>query len=279
MLKIKVKDFNLDYSLDSGQVFRFKKIGEIHRGVLGQVVLSLRQCQNALFIEAHPQKSEAEIKHLVEDYFNLEADLGGILNKIDTDSYIHNAIRTFSGLRVINQDIWECLASYIISQRKRIPSIKNNVDFFSKSFGRRIWEDYYSFPRPEDVLKKCQNLKKCRLGYREPYILGAVSKIIKEKIDIESLKSYSTPDARNFLKSFYGVGDKIADCVCLYSLKRFETFPVDTWIRQVMIKKYIKRDVSDQYIRDFAHNRWGEFAGFAQLYLFYYSRINVFKKA
>lgn len=274
MLKIKIKDFNLDYTLNSGQEFKFKKIGNCQKGVLGDFVVELRQDQNALFFECHPNTKKGIEKDIIE-YFNLKIDLEDILTKIDTDSYIHRAITNYHGLRIITQDPWECLVSYIISQRKRIPSIKKNIEIFSRTFGKRIWLDNYSFPSCESVLKKCVDLKKCRLGYREPYILETVSKIVAEKIDLEALKDMASGDARDFLKTFHGVGDKIADCVLLYALKRYETFPVDTWIRKVMIKEYIKKEVSDNYIRDFAKNRWGGYAGYAQIYLFYYSRMHL----
>ncbi len=272
MLKVVTKDFNLDYSLDSGQAFRFNKAGKIQRGVLGNVVLDIRQDQNVLFVDCHPKVKKDTLGRL-KYYFNLDIDLGKILSKIDTDSYINKAISRFWGLRIINQDVWECLASYIISQRKRIPSIKKNIEFFSKTFGRHIWEDCFSFPKPEDVLCKCQDLRHCRLGYREPYILKAVSKILDEKIDLESLKSLRTAVARERLIEFYGVGEKVADCVMLYSLKKYDVFPIDVWIRRVMIRRYIKKEVKDPYIREFALDKWKEYAGFAQVYLFYYSRL------
>ena len=229
--------FDLDFSLCCGQVFRWKKIGDWWYGVVGENVLKIRQCGAELEFDG----VDAEF---VTRYFGLNDDLGQISRCIDRDPYIRKALRRFEGLRIVRQDPWECLISFICATYKSIAAIEQMLRKLSAKFGEKKafdGKDFYTFPTVERLaLQARTELKECGLGYRAKYVQATARKIREEKIELEALKSMPYLDARKALVEFPGVGLKVADCVLLFSLEKTEAFPVDVWVKRVLLNHYAK---------------------------------------
>jgi len=277
--------FDLDFSLCCGQVFRWKKIGEWWYGVVGAKVFKIQQVDDDLYFQG---VGEAFVKN----YFGLNDDLKQISSSVDKDAYIRKALRRFEGLRIVRQDPWECLISFICATCKNIAAIELMLRKLSSSFGekKRFDEmDFYTFPSPEKLASATiAGLKECGLGYRAKYVQATAKKIFEEKIELETFKNRPYLEARRLLVEFPGVGLKVADCALLFSLEKMESFPVDVWVKRVvlnhyadhlpgvLVKKLSTRDSlsSGEYkkINDFGRNYFGPYAGYAQEYLYHYER-------
>jgi N-glycosylase/DNA lyase len=277
--------FDLDFSLCCGQVFRWKKIGDWWYGIVGQNVFKIRQFGSELEFEG---VSDAFVNH----YFGLNDDLEQISRCVARDNYIKKALHRFEGLRIVRQEPWECLISFICATYKSIAAIELMLRKLSVKFGeKRIFGglDFYTFPTAEKLTFQSEkDLQECGLGYRAKYVQGTAKKICEEKFDLETLKSLPYLEARKALIEFPGVGLKVADCVMLFSLEKLEAFPVDVWVKRVilnhyedqlpepLIKKLSSHDslTNGEYekIRAFAQNYFGKYAGYAQEYLYHFER-------
>jgi len=277
--------FNLDFTLCSGQVFRWKKYGEWWYGVVDDRVLKIRQSGRNLEFENTDRKSVAE-------HFGLDHNMHKILVQIRKDRHIGTAIDKFPGLRIVRQNPWECLASYICATYKNIPAIERMLLNLSAKFGEKIpfeGQTFYKFPTAAELAKATnKQLVECELGYRAKY-LSATAKIVHEnKDDLDSLRRIPLEKVRKELLSFPGVGLKVADCVSLFSFEKLEAFPVDVWIRRVIMRYYSshfhqefaqkvscgKSITNSEYkkLNAFGKDYFGEYAGYAQQYLYYYER-------
>jgi N-glycosylase/DNA lyase len=277
--------FDLDFSLCCGQVFRWKKIGDWWYGVVGENIVKIRQCGNELDFEG---VSEDFVRH----YFGLNDDLPQIAQCIAKDPYIQTALQRFGGLRIVRQIPWECLISFECATYKSIAAIELMLKKISIKYGeKKVVDgiDFYTFPRVEQLSCASETgLRECGLGYRAKYVQQSALKVKSENIDLESLRSVSYLDARKKLLEFIGVGFKVADCVLLFSLEKTEAFPVDVWVKRVVLNHYadhfpaglVKKMLSHnsltngEYMKigDFARNYFGVYAGYAQEYLFHYER-------
>ncbi len=288
-MKIQLSDsiaLNLESTLCCGQAFRWHKSDGWWYGVIGEEVLKVRQNDNKL-------EFENAGRELVENYFGLSDDLSKILSKISKDKQIEGAISRLKGLRILRQEPWECLVSYICATCKNISSIKRMIFDLSRKFGNEVafeGRKFYTFPTAVNLANATLNeLVACGLGFRAKYV-SKTSKIIHENaFGFEHLKKKTCRAAREELVEFPGVGFKVADCVLLFSLQKLEAFPVDVWIRRVLIKHYqnhftrefimknrnVKLLSSSDYAKMNAFGRgyFGEFAGYAQEYLYHYERI------
>ena len=277
--------FDLDFSLCCGQVFRWKKIGDWWYGVVGERVIKIRQCGDELEFEG----ADGEF---VRQYFGLDDDLEEISRCVDKDSYIRSALQKFVGLRLVRQEPWSCLVGFICSIQKNIPAIEQMLLQLSTKFGEKRFFDgktFYLFPDVERLALASENsLRKCGLGFRAKYVQATARKIRKEKLDLNSLRQLPYLEARNVLLGFYGVGLKVADCTLLFSLNKIEAFPVDVWVKRVILNHYsdklppefVKKlqsrstmtDSDYLKIGDFARSYFGRYAGYAQEYLYHYER-------
>lgn len=280
--------FNLDHTLNCGQVFRWHKYNGCWFGVVNGSVIKMEQKGNKLIFNAYPSQSPEFIKR----YFRFHDNLPEILHQINKDNLIHNAIKRFYGLRIIDQDPWECLISYICSRRTKITKIMSIIYNLSKQFGEELsLNGYtnYSFPKPEVLANtKTNELLRSSLtfGERQASEINEIAKrVCAGEINFEHLRELSYTNARNELLSLPGVGKKVADCVLLFSLGKLEAFPIDVWVKRVMLQHYGshftfinplmgKSLTSSQYdkIASFAREYFGKYAGYAQEYLFYYVR-------
>ncbi|WP_058486089.1 DNA-3-methyladenine glycosylase family protein [Defluviitalea phaphyphila] len=272
----KIGSFDIEQTLECGQCFRFYKIAKHNYIVIAKKrVLNIVQNEDEIIF--YPT-SIKEFENLWIDYFDLKRDYDIIKQRLaKIDKYLFNAVKFAPGIRILNQDPWECLISFIISQNKQIPHIKKIVENISKRFGRPISsienKEYYTFPTVEKLMLATEeDIRECKAGFRAPYIIDACIKIKNGEVNLENLKDLSYEKAKKELMKIKGVGPKIADCVLLFSIGKREAFPVDVWVKRVMEYFYFNQNVQLKDIQNFAKKYFGELAGYAQQYLFYYAR-------
>jgi N-glycosylase/DNA lyase len=264
--EIKVRNFSLKHSLECGQFFRYRKIEGFYYVNSCDKLFKVKQRGNCILFNG---VSEGFIRR----FFRLGDNYRGIIQMINKDNLIDKAIKKYDGLRLINQDPWECLVSYVCSSAANIPKIKINLELLSKEFGKKTRGGecvYYAFPEIGSI-NNLKKIVKAKTGFRCRYILD-----INRKVDdryLKSLRKLPYDKAKEELIKLPGVGEKVANCVLLYSLNFLDAFPIDVWIRKIMRKYYFhSRKVSDSEIRRFARDYFGKYAGYAQQYLYYYAR-------
>lgn len=277
-LEIDIKYFNLKYTLECGQCFRWKMIDDTYVGVIRDRVIKIRQDGNKIYVRSN---NEEDLENVVKDYFELNKDYQAIEERISkVDKYVKEAVKNTTGLRHIKQDFFETIISYIISANNNIPRISKSVNEISRRFGREIefdGEKYYLFPRPEELSKvTVDDYRECGVGFRDKYIYNTVKKINSGDIDLEKMQEMPTKELRALLLTLMGIGPKVADCILLFSCSRQEVFPIDVWVERVMKKLYFEdKDVSKKEILDYADKNFGKDAGIIQQHLFYNIRENM----
>jgi N-glycosylase/DNA lyase len=192
------------------------------------------------------------------------------------DSILKEAINYGQGMRILNQEQFEIIISFIISANNNISRIKKTVEAISRKFGKALEfddETFYSFPSPKELsLATVEELKECGCGYRAEYIVNTTQKIAGGYFAIEQVVNMDIEEARIALMQLNGIGPKVADCILLFSMRKAQAFPVDVWVKRVMQYFYTAPDMNLNKIREFGMDKFGEFAGIAQQYLFYYAR-------
>ena len=282
--KYKIKNidsFELKDIFDCGQCFRWNEEDDgSYTGVFKGNVLNVSKNDKEITFKG---VCNGNIKDIVEDYFDLKRDYEKIkeeLSKIDEN--MKTSIEYGKGIRILNQDLFETIISFIISANNNIPRIKGIIERLSKKYGDEIiWngKEYYAFPTAKSL--KDVSVKEYRdlgLGFRDVRLYETVKRILEGKVDLEELENNpNTTEVREKLLTLSGVGPKVADCILLFSdLKRFEVFPIDVWVRRVMNDLYIKNEdetkVNKKEIEKLAQEKFGNLAGLAQQYLFYWRR-------
>ncbi|MCX5726488.1 MAG: DNA-3-methyladenine glycosylase 2 family protein [Candidatus Saganbacteria bacterium] len=273
--KLKVKNFDLDSSLCCGQAFRWKKAKNGYwYGVVSGQVIKIKQEDDSLLFRTSPFKQNI---YLLNKYFNLDLSYPRMVRSINKDEHIARAIKKYSGLRILHQEPFECLISYIVSINKNIPAISMLINNLCKRYGKKIEFEgriFHTFPTI-DALKKLnlRDFKALRVGFRARYLKDAVAKISSRKVDLDSLEKLEYREAREKLMEIIGVGGKVADCVLLFAFNKYEAFPIDLWIGRAMRKYYFRnKNVTDKIIREFAQNHFGKYPGYAQEFLYHYFR-------
>ena len=279
--KIQCNTFELKDIFDCGQCFRWnEQLDGSYIGVVGNNVIKVKKEGNEVFFKS---VGTDNLQELVTYYFDLNRDYEKIkqeLSKIDEN--MKKSVEFGKGIRILNQDIWETIISFIISANNNIPRIKGIIDRISKTYGNEITfegQNYYTFPEASKLSKaSVDDLRKLGLGFRDVRVYET-TKIIKEKqVDLEELsKEKDFEKVRNTLLTLPGVGPKVADCILLFSsLKRWEAFPIDVWVRRVMNELYIHNPEENKVKKDeifkIAYEKFGDLAGIAQQYLFYWKR-------
>lgn len=276
-----VRDFNPIHIFECGQCFRWyrQEDGSYTGVVKGKVVNVLykeRKCAGILYIK---NSSTEDFISIWYDYLDLGRDYSKIKNILsEKDEIMKTAVKFGYGIRLLRQEFWETLISFIISANNRIPMIMKAVAAISERFGKKILfenKTYYSFPEIKKLANAdIESILECKTGFRCKYI-SATSKMLDDGlVDPSELYDLNTFDAREKLKQFPGVGNKVADCSLLYSGIKYDVFPTDVWVKRVMEELYFKREASLKEIQEFAADYFGDLAGFAQQYLFYYAREN-----
>ena len=257
-------DFDLDKIFDCGQCFRWNKNDDgSFTGVAMGKAATIKKDSSGIYITG----TKEDYDNIWHDYFDMDNNYRQIRQGLCIDEYMKNASDFGAGIRILRQDKWEALCSFIISQCNNIPRIKRIVETFSCCFGDEIsfcGDTYYAFPTAEKTAGlTIDDLAPLRCGYRAPYIIDAAKAVQNGDIDLESLSSASLSDAVKALRSLNGVGEKVANCAILFSLHKLDAFPVDVWM---------KKAISQHYGKDFDPNVFGPFAGIGQQYMFYYQR-------
>lgn len=269
-MRIKAKLFNLKHTLNCGQSFGWEKKGEWFCDFFEDHMILIKQKDDYLIVD-----SDINPKKFILRTFRLDDDLKKIYSEISKDEFMKNLTKKFSGLRIMRQEPFRCLISYVCSANSNIPNIRRMVNNLSRKFGNRIEFRGYSmhtFPSPEKLAKaSLDELKKYKLGFRAKYIHKISRMIANKEFDLRLKSDY--PESKKQLMNLPGVGEKVADCVLLFAYERLEAFPVDVWVRRAMTKHYFDdKRVSDRRIREFAREYFGKYAGYAQEYLFYNER-------
>jgi N-glycosylase/DNA lyase len=264
--RLRLNPFSLKDSLGCGQFFRFIKVMDTYTVQSSDRIFSLWQKGDFLCYDG---VEESFLTH----FFRLDEDLDSILEGIDQDSTIHQAIQTYRGMRLIRQDPWECLLSFLCTSAKAIPHIRSMIELLCRSSGKKVVFGNYTghlFPEPNSIKTPLQ-LEPVRAGFRTSYLVE-VSQFV-DRNQLLSLKDLTYKEARQKLMSLPGVGKKIADCILLYSLDFLQAFPMDTWIQKGLQKIYFKeKKVGEKVMEEFVSNHFGPYAGYAQLYLYHYWR-------
>ena len=270
---------NFDYSINSGQVFLWEKIDTKWYGIDGKRILVLESAQ----------KFKKNMKYET-DFFRLDDNFEKISNDLKNDNYVRNALKMFPGLRLIRQNPFQCYISFIVSSNSNIPNIKSRLQNLCRTFGRRQIVDgreFFLFPEPSDLANaSVLDIKKCGLGYRSKAVKTASLSVLDGKIDFDFLKKIDYHTAKEELIKVFGIGNKVADCILLFSLEKLEAFPLDRWMLRILQKYYSKEfQISTKTLTEKTYDQlhenivehFGSYAGYAQQFLFKMER-ELYKK-
>ncbi len=285
----KIQNFNLAQTLECGQCFHFQKISEnaYEISAYGKILTVEEKNDSIVFYDT----TESEFHDIWEYYFDFKRDYSEIQNKIlKSDPELCDIVGEYSGIHILNQDFFETLISFIISQNKQIPQIKQVVRNISEKFGSKSadnihlksdykcisdYQNLYIFPTIEQASHITEDdFRACKAGFRAPYLIDAVKNVKDGKVTSDKISTLSNEDALKMLMTIKGVGEKVANCVMLFSCGRRDAFPVDVWMKRIMEKRYFHEDTPKEKIAEYGREKYGEYAGYAQQYLFIYGKNN-----
>ena len=287
-----VKNFKLKQTFECGQCFRFHKISDTNYiTVAFERVIELEEDENNIKIY---NSNIEDVEKIWIKYFDLERDYSEIKEKLSEDDLLRKSVEFGPGIRILNQDPFEILISFIVSARNSIPSIMKTINKISAKWGTEIEYNgtiYNAFPTIEQIKDATlEEIQETGASFRSKYIIDTISNVYKsykankegtseeieelKKYDLEYIKSLTDDECHKALQEFKGVGAKVADCIMLFSMEKYSAFPVDVWVKRAMIYFYGAKDESLNKIRIFARNKFKDLSGFAQQYLFYYAREN-----
>lgn len=252
-------------TLECGQIFRYRKAADGYTVLAGDKCAFCRQRGETAFIETAD-----------EDFFYSFFDGGTDYEKVQAalshDPYLKRIMPKYKGLRLLRQDLWEMIVSFIVSQNNHIPRIQKIIEGLCAQYGANMG-GYFGFPSAQALAKLCkEDLAPLKCGYRDSYIIDAAQKFAAGEVSVEKILHGTLAEARTELEQINGVGPKVADCILLFGAGRRNTFPVDTWMKKVLSQIYKFEDWSPKGVRSFAEAMFGAYSGYAQQYLFYASR-------
>lgn len=288
-----VKDFNIKQILECGQCFRWERITDTNYIVVAyrRVIEIIQEGSMVTILNTNIN----DFNEIWKDYFDLNVNYEDVKIELSKDELLKKSVEFGYGIRILNQDPFEILISFIISARNSIPSIMKTIKKISERWGDKIeykGNIYYAFPTPNQLKDvSLEEIKETGASFRSKYIVDTISKVnavieaksngtLDEELkqfDLDYIKSLPVDECHKALQNFMGVGAKVADCIMLFSMGKHSAFPVDVWIKRAMIHFYLAPDVSLNKIRVFGREKFGELAGLAQQYLFYYARENNIK--
>ncbi len=288
-----VKDFNIKQILECGQCFRWERITDTNYIVVAyrRVIEIIQEGSTVTILNTNIN----DFNEIWKDYFDLNVNYEEVKIELSKDELLKKSVEFGYGIRILNQDPFEILISFIISARNSIPSIMKTIKKISERWGDKIeykGNIYYAFPTPNQLKDvTLEEIKETGASFRSKYIVDTISKVnavieaksngtLDEELkqfDLDYIKSLPVDECHKALQNFMGVGAKVADCIMLFSMGKHSAFPVDVWIKRAMIHFYLAPDVSLNKIRVFGREKFGELAGLAQQYLFYYARENNIK--
>ena len=271
-----VEHFDAKQIFECGQCFRWnREEDDSYTGVAYGRVLNVKSDYDKGTVVLRNTNLK-EFEDIWYKYLDLGRDYGAIKDELSKDETLKAATQYGRGIRILNQEPWEILISFIISSNNNIPRISKSINVLSKTLGEPIsyaGNTYYSFPTVDKLgTAELEQIDLCRVGYRCKYIYQTARMIYQGDIDLSKTAQLDTANARKALLQLSGVGPKVADCIMLFSMQKHNSYPVDVWVKRVTEHFYIHHDVSMNQIQDFALEKFGDLAGFAQQYLFYYAR-------
>ena len=274
MFRIQYPYLDMKKIAESGQIFRFNVYDDEYSLVAGDKLLFIKEDDDGYILSC----SKSEFEEFWTDYFDLRLDYSDFEKNIPADDlFLINAAEYSYGIRILNQDKWEMLISFIISQRKSIPAIKSSIEKLARTYGKKIDmqvpdfiknidknSEFFAFPTPKALADaSLDDLNACSLGYRSPYIEASAKAVYRGDIDLEALSKLDDNELLAALMSLKGVGIKVANCVALFGYHRIAAFPIDVWI---------KRMIDEHYDGEFPLKLYDGYAGVIQQYIFYYGR-------
>ena len=284
-----VKNFNIKQILECGQCFRWERISDTNYIIVAyrRVIEVVQNGDDVTIYNTNLNDFEG----IWREYFDLDRDYSKIKEELSKDELLSKSVDFGYGIRILNQEPFEILISFIVSARNSIPAIMKTIKKISERWGDELHykgNTYYAFPTPEQVKEATlDEIKETGASFRSKYILDTIARVNEAlenpdneelKIyDLDYIKSLDADECHLALQKFMGVGAKVADCIMLFSMAKHSAFPVDVWIKRAMIHFYLAPDVSLNKIRVFGRDKFGELSGLAQQYLFYYARENNIK--
>lgn len=274
------ESFNLIHIFECGQCFRWNKEADgSYTGVIKHGVINVKQRENDFVFHG---MCCGNIEEIINNYFDLQTSYTKLKKKLSSiDEYMKESINFGNGIRILNQDLWECIISFIISANNNIPRIKKIIEKISQNYGKKIvWnnKDYYTFPTPQELSHaSIEDLRSLGLGFRDKRVYTTTKMIIDNIVNLDLLKKSNDSNyIKEELLKLDGVGEKVGDCIMLFALKRFDVFPIDVWVRRVMNDLYIHNEneekVNKKEIKKLAEEKFLSVPGLAQQYLFYWKR-------
>ncbi|MBE6152921.1 MAG: DNA-3-methyladenine glycosylase 2 family protein [Firmicutes bacterium] len=275
MIIIKNTDINLNDTITCGQCFRFYKMDDnSFTIVLSDRVINIKQDDKNLIIESN---NEDNLEHIINEYFDLNNDYNMINNEIlKSDKTLKNNIKLSKGFKILKQDPFEMLISYIISQNNNVKRIMKSVELLSMKYGKKVIfknNEYYLFPNFDELKSiSLEDLKDIGIGFRDIYIINALKLIEDGTINLDKIYTMNTEEALNYLMLIKGVGPKVASCILLFAYKKYDVFPVDTWVIQAMKELYPNIKPNQKEIIKFAKEKYGNYSGIALQYMYHTMR-------
>jgi len=277
---IEYNTINLENTINSGQVFLWKKQKEFWYGINGQDVLKINNSGNVTSLGSKKY-----------DFFRNSDDIEKIIKSISKDKTTKIAVKKYLGLRLLRQDPFQCFISFIVSSNSNIQKIKSSLEKISVKFGTKIRfddQDFNIFPEPKKIANaSIQEIQNCGVGYRAKFIIDAAKMVESRQIDFDYLRKSNYHNAKEMILTVPGVGNKVADCILLFSLDKIEAFPLDTWMIRILQKYYLEKfEIETKSITEKQYNilhekivkYFGPYAGYAQQFLFKMERENYQKK-
>jgi N-glycosylase/DNA lyase len=269
-----VRNFEPKHIFECGQCFRWENQDDgSYLGIAWGKVLKVEKKDEELFIY---NISEAEFRDIWADYFDLYRDYGTMKEILSRDPILRDSVEYGYGIRILNQEPFEMLISFITSANNMIPRIKKSINKISEKWGTKILykeKEYHAFPSLQQLREATvEELTECGLGFRAKYVKAALESLCSCNQDMEWISCQEPGICHAELQKFAGVGPKVADCIMLFSMGKYSAFPVDVWVKRAMQHFYQIPDASLKRIREFGIEKFGELSGFAQQYLFYYTR-------
>ena len=270
---VRAQALDLEASMDCGQIFGWHKADGTYSGIIGSAAVTLSRSGDRVHFVSDLEMPADRISA----FLGLDEDLEVIRFDMAKDAFMRRIVGSVKGLRILKQDAWPCLCSYILSANNRVDRIDKLVKEISLRFGKphRVeGRTVYSLPGPEDLAGCAESgMRSCGAGFRAPYLVEAAGMVARGEVDLEAVRSLDEPEGRDVLKRLPGVGDKIADCVQLFAFSKYAAFPVDVWIKRVIERVYFHScDVRPDEIRRFGQAYFGRYAGYAQEYIYHYAR-------
>lgn len=272
-----VEDFDAVHIFECGQCFRWSKEADgSYTGVAFGKVLNVKSDTEAKTVVLK-NTGMKDFNNIWFNYFDLGRDYGSLKRQLAEDPVLDMAIEHGQGIRILRQEPWELVISYIISANNSIPLISRSINLLSELYGRPLGyngKTYYAFPTVEELsCAGLEDINRCRAGFRCKYIYNTTQLVKSGAADLEMIAGLDIDSARKELMKLPGVGPKVADCIMLFSMQKFEAYPIDVWVKRVTEYFFLEKDVSMKEIQQFAKEKFGSLAGFAQEYLFYYARV------